>query len=475
MAGDNAMRVKINPRFRTFRKVVDLESRCWISAVAVVEDYAAILSDDFTEFRMRLAACAVSSGGSISIIDCETGRLVKVIDDRGASRPKVAVCFSNPPKDLRVGPLVAVGTTAQCERSRSDTTNRGTRDAVQGRLLLKDLLTGETLFDCSYPSVVNCVAMYEGMKGVKKRNKVFLNKKESKDAEAVLNAGPLLPSIVVAGSGSNVHVWAFEGGDAESELAVLGRHDEGSVVLGVCICVAQTAHRSTLKSVIITCGSDEMIHVYDMATFVHLQTMHHTSGCFCVAAICMPEDDLPVDAPGGPETDSNHAADEDDEEEEEGHEPVRRAPSRSSISAVYASVDASWACPKAKAQRMRAVSGGFDGRLRVWDVDSGALLHSLAGHRGTINAVVVIPAPPPSETVFTRFAGAVSAGTDGVLRVWNMARGELLAAIPAHDNSITSLALSVAVRPLVISGGRDGKVCVWDLEAVGSPVQGVFT
>jgi WD40 repeat protein len=437
--------------------VVDLDSRCWINAVAVVSDYVAIVSDDFTELRMRIAACAVSSGGGISIIDCETGRLIKVVDDRGASRPKMAVCFSNPPTDLRVGPLMVVGTTAQCERSRSHPINRGTREAVQGRLLLKDLLTGETLFDSAYPSTVNCVAIYEGMKGVEKRNKVFLSEEEQQDAKALLGNVPMLPSIVVAGSGSKVHVWAFERGP-DAELAVLDRHDNGSVVLGVTICLAPTAYMGTLKSVILTCGSDGKVHVYDMRTFNHLQTMDHTCGCYCVAATCIADD------PVVPETDTC-----DDDDDDDKPEAPRR---RSSVSAVYASVDLLWAGPRT-AQRMRAVSGGFDGCVRVWDADSGSLLHTLTGHAGTVNAVAVIP--PATEGV-QRVVGVVSAGVDGVVRVWDLCRGLLLGVILAHGDAVTTVAVSVAVagRPFVVSGGKDGKVCVWDLEAAGSPVQGLL-
>ena len=37
----------------------------------------------------------------------------------------------------------------------------------------------------------------------------------------------------------------------------------------------------------------------------------------------------------------------------------------------------------------RIISGSGDGRIRVWDLESGRLLRSLNGHTGSVEAVVV--------------------------------------------------------------------------------------
>ena len=65
----------------------------------------------------------------------------------------------------------------------------------------------------------------------------------------------------------------------------------------------------------------------------------------------------------------------------------------------------------------RAVSGGSDGTVRVWDLDTGAPLHTLAGHDGPVEAVAVS----------ADGRRAVSGGDDGTVRVWDLANGKRVA------------------------------------------------
>ena len=69
----------------------------------------------------------------------------------------------------------------------------------------------------------------------------------------------------------------------------------------------------------------------------------------------------------------------------------------------------------------RAVSASADKTLKVWDLESGAELRTLAGHSDWVNGVAV--------TADGR--RAVSASDDNTLKVWDLESGEACARSPA--------------------------------------------
>ena len=98
------------------------------------------------------------------------------------------------------------------------------------------------------------------------------------------------------------------------------------------------------------------------------------------------------------------------------------------------------------------VSGGDDGSVRVWDLAAGGALATLTGHTDAAWSV----------TVTADGTRAVSGGRDESVRVWDLAAGRELATLTGHSGEV----LSVAVTPdgtQAVSGGRDGSVRVWDL------------
>ncbi len=102
----------------------------------------------------------------------------------------------------------------------------------------------------------------------------------------------------------------------------------------------------------------------------------------------------------------------------------------------------------------RAVSGGDDGTVRVWDLGTGQQQAALTGHGQPVRAVAVTPDG----------ARAVSGGADGTVRVWDLATGQQEAELTGHDRPVWA----VAVTPdgaRAVSGGGDGTVRVWDLAA----------
>ncbi|MEU9023908.1 protein kinase [Actinomadura sp. NPDC048394] len=58
----------------------------------------------------------------------------------------------------------------------------------------------------------------------------------------------------------------------------------------------------------------------------------------------------------------------------------------------------------------------------------------------------------------------LTGGEDGTVQVWDLARGERRHALAGHEGPVHSLAL-VGDGPLALSGGRDGTVRVWDVES----------
>lgn len=101
----------------------------------------------------------------------------------------------------------------------------------------------------------------------------------------------------------------------------------------------------------------------------------------------------------------------------------------------------------------RAVSGSDDGMIRVWDLDTGELVHRLDGHRGTVHAVAV-------SADGTR---AISGADDHDVRVWDLVGGESVYALKGHAGEVYAVAMS-ADGNRAVSGGPDGTALVWDLD-----------
>jgi hypothetical protein len=97
------------------------------------------------------------------------------------------------------------------------------------------------------------------------------------------------------------------------------------------------------------------------------------------------------------------------------------------------------------ADGLRALSGGDDGTLRLWDLERGQELSTLSGHVGVVRSV----------TLSADGQRALSSGDDRTLRLWNLATGRCQA-IFHTDNPITSCALFPHSQAVLVSdaGGR---------------------
>jgi len=102
----------------------------------------------------------------------------------------------------------------------------------------------------------------------------------------------------------------------------------------------------------------------------------------------------------------------------------------------------------------RAVSGGDDFAVIVWNLATGAPLLHLEGHRGKV--VSVRPSPDGRRLA--------SASWDGTIRLWDLASGALQGELAGHQGSVNDVVWAEAGQSL-ISAGSDGQILVWDLAA----------
>jgi eukaryotic-like serine/threonine-protein kinase len=108
-------------------------------------------------------------------------------------------------------------------------------------------------------------------------------------------------------------------------------------------------------------------------------------------------------------------------------------------------------------QGIRVATAGSDGVVKVWNVVTGAMTHLFRGHDGWAAGVSFSPDG-------TRLA---SAGKDGMIRVWDVGsdpandRARPLKTFIGHDGPVFGVAFSPDGAKLV-SAGADGTVRIWE-------------
>ena len=101
----------------------------------------------------------------------------------------------------------------------------------------------------------------------------------------------------------------------------------------------------------------------------------------------------------------------------------------------------------------RIVSGGADGTIRMWAVNTGATLGEiLRGHEDSVRSVAFSPDG----------SRIVSGGDDGTLRLWDATTGAALGEpLRGHEGLVWSVAFSPD-GTRIVSGGDDGTLRLWD-------------
>ncbi len=99
------------------------------------------------------------------------------------------------------------------------------------------------------------------------------------------------------------------------------------------------------------------------------------------------------------------------------------------------------------------ISGGFGGQARIWTTD-GEPIGELVGHESSVNVV----------RIAADGATALTAASDKTVRVWDLPSRTQRAVLGKHRKQVLALDLD-GLRGQVWSGGHDGRLQRWDLEA----------
>lgn len=102
-------------------------------------------------------------------------------------------------------------------------------------------------------------------------------------------------------------------------------------------------------------------------------------------------------------------------------------------------------------------TGGSDGKVRLFDVATGRELAALAGHDGPVSSVTFAP----------HGRWLVSAGTDGFVRLWDVASRSESGAFRATVGGVASVRVAPDARTLamVVRESADASLVIWDVAA----------
>ncbi len=113
----------------------------------------------------------------------------------------------------------------------------------------------------------------------------------------------------------------------------------------------------------------------------------------------------------------------------------------------------------------RLATGGSDGVVRLWDAATGELLRALVGHDGWAFGVDF---SPDGKTL------ASAGGRDESVRLWDVATGMPLRVLKANKGAVSGVAWSPDGRSVAAAGGISGFVTLWDVDQP-KPVRTVET
>jgi WD40 repeat protein len=108
-----------------------------------------------------------------------------------------------------------------------------------------------------------------------------------------------------------------------------------------------------------------------------------------------------------------------------------------------------------------AVSGGTDGSVRAWNLATGRVRVVMPGQDGGAVSSLALTADAVT---------AASGSADGTIRIWSLDSGKLQGSLPGHAGAVSSLAIAQDGTTMV-SGGDDATIRLWDVQARHERVQ----
>jgi len=120
-------------------------------------------------------------------------------------------------------------------------------------------------------------------------------------------------------------------------------------------------------------------------------------------------------------------------------------------------------CPVTVAGKELLASAGSDGMVRIWDPATGQQHTALEGHLGLL--WFVCPVTVAGEELLA------SGSADGTIRIWDPRTGQQRTVLEGHRAEVNDVCqVAVDGKELLASAGDDGMVRMWDLETGACPL-----
>ena len=98
------------------------------------------------------------------------------------------------------------------------------------------------------------------------------------------------------------------------------------------------------------------------------------------------------------------------------------------------------------------ISGSSDKTIKLWNLNNGEVIRTLAGHSGSVISLAIAP---DGQTLF-------SGSIDETIKLWNLNNGEIINTFTGHQGAVGSLAVSPDGQTL-FSGSWDETIKLWNL------------